>query len=137
MFKNKAWTEQRSKNIPSPAPHLYSELWKSSMLLGKLLNLPPLPLSCWLSFLKELHQVGLKTWGVSDKMLNTTCPYLQEWEATVGTAFITITFQGCTQIQCTFEWKESTDKRRPNFLSIYTNFSAVNLSSLTCKLDKS
>jgi len=24
------------------------------------------------------HQVGLKTWGVSDKMLNTTCPYLQE-----------------------------------------------------------
>lgn len=32
-------------------------------------------------------------------MLNTTCPYLQEWKATVRVAFITITFECCTQIQ--------------------------------------
>lgn len=36
-------------------------------------------------------------------MLTTTCSYLQEWKATVNAGFITIRFQGCTQIQCIFE----------------------------------
>lgn len=35
--------------------------------------------------------------------LNTICLYLQEWKATVVAAFITISFQGCTQIQFIFK----------------------------------
>lgn len=131
-----SWTKEQECLLSLPS--LYSELRSNFCRCGNCYICSPLlPFFCWLPFLNKWHQVGLKTWRVIDKMLTTTCSYLQEWKATVSDVFITISFQGCTQIQLIFEWRGSFDKRRLNFLSIYTNFCGVILSSRTCKLNKS